>query len=163
MLEHYEFTLFVSQEGYPEKPSKEAISQIVFEPQQLTIEDALQLALQGKAFCYNFNTDKNGILPIKQKTTDNFNFTSTIFFDFDKMEIPMKAFIESTSFKPTYAYTSYSNGENNQYRYRLVYVLRQSIYSEENYNEISNAIANANQFVKETKEHGGWDVRSVSQ
>lgn len=163
MLENYEFRLFVSQEGYPEKPTKEAVSKIVFEPQQLTIEDALQLAVQGNAFCYNFNTNGRSTLPIKQKTTDNFSSTSVIFFDFDKMDMSMHKYIDSIPYKPSFAYTSYSNGENNQYRYRLVYALRQTIYSEENYNEISNAIANANNFVTETKQHGGWDVRSVSQ
>ena len=84
MLENYEFRLFVSQEGYPEKPTKEAVSKIIFEPRQLTIEDALQLAVRGNAFCYNFNTNGRSTLPIKQKTTDNVSSTSIIFFYFDK-------------------------------------------------------------------------------
>lgn len=160
----FTFTLSVSEKNYPCKPNGTEMRKCAFIPLQLTAESALQCALQGRAFCYIFKTDNNtGYLPIKEKTNKNFISTSTIIYDFDRMDVDMCDFIQQITYKPSFAYPTYSNGINGESRFRLAYIFDSEIHGENNFEEIYFAIANANQFVRETKEHGGLDVRTVSQ
>ena len=160
----YEFTLFVSQKNYSSKPSKDEMPKMHFVPQQLTIESALKCATQGKAFCYTFQSNKaDGSLSVKDKKRENFISTSTIIYDFDDMKVSMADYINSIQYKPSFAYPTYSDGKNGLSRFRLAYVLDAEILCESDFNAIYHAIANANHFTPETKEQGGWDVRSVAQ
>lgn len=160
----YEFTLFVSQKNYSSKPTQDEMPKMRFVPQQLTIESALECATQGKAFCYTFHSDKaDGSLSVKDKKKENFISTSAIIYDFDNMEVSMADFINSIQFKPSFAYPTYSDGKNGLSRFRLAYVLDEEILGESDFNAVFHAIANANHFTPETKEQGGWDVRSVAQ
>lgn len=160
----YEFTLFVSQKNYSSKPSKDEMPLMRFVPQQLTIESALECATQGKAFCYTFQSNKaDGSLSVKDKKRENFISTSTIIYDFDDMKISMADYINYIPYKPSFAYPTYSDGKNGLSRFRLAYVFDEEILGENEFNAVFHAIANANKFVPETKEQGGWDVRSVAQ
>lgn len=160
----YEFTLFVSQKNYDSKPTQDEMPKMRFVPKQLTIESALECAKQGKVFCYTFQSNKaDGSLSVKDKKKENFISTSAIIYDFDDMEVSMADFINSIQFKPSFAYPTYSDGKNGLSRFRLAYVLDAEILGEGDFNAIYHAIANANKFTPETKEQGGWDVRSVAQ
>ena len=160
----YEFRLFISQKNYDSKPAQDEMPKMRFVPKQLTIESALECAIQGKAFCYTFQSDKaDGSLSVKDKKKENFISTSAIIYDFDDMEVSMADFINSIQFKPSFAYPTYSDGKNGLSRFRLAYVLDAEILGEGDFNAIYHAIANANKFTPETKEQGGWDVRSVAQ
>lgn len=160
----YEFTLFVSQKNYSSKPTQGEMPKMRFVPQQLTIESALECATQGKAFCYTFQSNKaDGSLSVKDKRKENFISTSAIIYDFDDMEVSMAEYINLIPYKPSFAYPTYSDGKNGLSRFRLAYVLDVEILGESTFNAIYHAIANANHFTPETKEQGGWDVRSVAQ
>ncbi len=160
----FKFNLSVSQQGFATKPASEQVPKIVFEPRQLTIDSALQCAKEGRAFCYSFTTpNPNGLIAVKDKKEANFQATSTIIYDFDNMDTSMADYIESLSYKPSFAYPTYSNGKSGFCRFRLAYVFDDDVKSVGAFNNLYHAIANANGFVKETKEHGGWDVRNVSQ
>lgn len=160
----YEFTLFVSQKNYSSKPTQDEMPKMRFVPQQLTIESALECATQGKAFCYTFQSNKaDGSLSVKDKKKENFISTSAIIYDFDDMEVSMADYINYIPYKPSFAYPTYSDGKNGLSRFRLAYVLDAEILGEGDFNAIYHAIANANKFTPETKEQGGWDVRSVAQ
>ena len=160
----YEFTLFVSQKNYSSKPTQDEMRKMRFVPQQLTIESALECATQGKAFCYTFQSNKaDGSLSVKDKKKENFISTSAIIYDFDDMKVSMADYINSIPYKPSFAYPTYSDGKNGLSRFRLAYVLDEEILGENDFNAVFHAIANANKFTPETKEQGGWDVRSVAQ
>ena len=75
----------------------------------------------------------------------------------------MADYINYIPYKPSFAYPTYSDGKNGLSRFRLAYVLDAEILGEGDFNAIYHAIANANKFTPETKEQGGWDVRSVAQ
>ena len=161
----FTFTLCVSQEGYGTKPTKEQVPRITFEPRSLTIEDALQCATEGRAFCYSFSTaQQDGIITTKDKTEANFLSTSTVIYDFDDMGTPMFEYIESLPYKPSFAYPTYSDGKNGLSRFRLAYVFDYPVWGVSQFNTLYQAIATANAFVPEVKsQHGGWDKRNVSQ
>lgn len=160
----YQFTLFISQKDYSSKPSKDEMPKMRFVPQQLTIKSALECATRGKAFCYTFQSNQaDGSLSVKDKKKEYFISTSTIIYDFDDMPVSMADYINSIQYKPSFAYPTYSDGKNGLSRFRLAYVFNAEIYGENNFNTIYHAIANANHFTPETKEQGGWDIRSVAQ
>lgn len=160
----FAFTICVSQEGYGAKPTKEQVPQITFEPREVTIDDALKCATEGRAFCYSFSTAKqDGIITIKDKKEANFLSTSTIIYDFDDMDVPMLNYIATLPYKPSFAYPTYSDGKNGFSRFRLAYVFDYPVWGVSQFNTLYTAIAAANAFIPETKEHGGWDKRNVSQ
>ena len=160
----FRFNLSVSQQGYVTKPTKEQIPKITFEPKEVTIEDALKCATEGRAFCYSFTTAKqDGIITIKDKKEANFLSTSTVIYDFDDMDVPMFDYIETLPFKPSFAYPTYSDGKNGFSRFRLAFVFDYPVWGVSQFNTLYQAIATANAFIPETKEHGGWDKRNVSQ
>lgn len=160
----FTFSLCVSQKGYGTKPTKEQVPTLSFEPRNLTIDDALQCALEGRAFCYSFFTsNEKGTISLKDKKESNFLSTSTIIYDFDDMDVQMHDYIETLQFKPSFAYPTYSDGKNGYNRFRLAYVFDNAIWGVQDFNSMCQSIAAANEFVKEGNGHGGWDKRNVSQ
>lgn len=97
---------------------------------------------------------------------DNFDYTNVVCYDMDKMEVPMKVYVEGLKFTPTLAYTTYSNGAGGRYGYRLLYVFDTPISSEEEYYQYYLAIADLNGITGGTNSNGeltGWDKRRVNQ
>ena len=73
--------------------------------------------------------------------------TNIITFDFDHSTIPLPVFVEGLKIKPSFTYYSYSNGKGGLYRYRLIYVLKDTIGGYQ-YDEVHQYIANANHWQK---------------
>jgi predicted transcriptional regulator len=162
----FKFFLSVSKKNYSEKPPQSVMHTVGFKPRQLTVEETLQHAVNGYAFCYIFESpEKDGYLKIKFKEVERFKYTSVIFYDFDMMSVPMEEFIGAIPYKPTFAYPTYSNGENGEYRYRLVYAFDDVISTRYDFYDRYLKIGIANNFVREEKQKniGGWDVRVVNQ
>ena len=160
----YTFALNVSKQQFDTKPTSELVPKIVFKPQQLTIDSLLQCVVEGRALCYSFTTKRqDGIITMSDKTEANFRFTYTVIYDFDKMNVSMTDYIETLLYKPSCAYSTYSNGKKGLYSFRLVYVFDKPIIGISAFNTQYQAIAYANGFIQETKGHGGWDKRNVSQ
>lgn len=158
------FNLCISRQEYPTKPSKEQIPKLTFIPRRVTIDSVLLYAQRGRAFCYLFSTsNQDGLITLRDKTTANFLATSVIIYDFDNMDTSMMDYIHSLPYKPSFAYTTYSNGNNGLFRFRLGFVLDKEVSSEGEFKALYHAIGCANGFVVETKENGGWDVRNVAQ
>ena len=156
------FNISVSAQSYDHKPTKTETMGLWFTNQSATTDEVVQYAVEGRSFCYNFQPREDGSFGITEKHIDKFISTDALFFDFDKMDVQMTDFIETLSYKPTFGYTSFSNG-NDGYRYRLVYAFSQPIFGETQWKMVYDAIGNANQFEKEDKDSGGWDVRPVNQ
>ena len=161
----FTFTISVSQQGFETKPTENSqVSTITFIPTEVNIAGALQYATEGRAFCYSFSTaNSDGRITMKDKKEANFQSTSTVIYDFDDMEVPMLEFIATLPYQPTFAYPTYSDGKNGYSRYRLAYVFDSPIMGTTNFNRVYQAIATANAFVKEARNHGGWDKRNVAQ
>lgn len=162
---HFTFQLSFSQQKFASKPAKNQAGGITFIPQNVTIDGALQKITAGQAVCYSFSTAKqDGIITISDKTKENFLSTSTVLYDFDKMEKDLEEYIPSLPFPPSFAYPTYSDGQDGLHGFRLGFVFTEAVESEEAFNSLYYAIAQANGFVKEKAgEHGGWDERAVNQ
>lgn len=161
----FTFTQCISEQHFDQRPTKKQCSEIVFRPREVTISRLLDYACHGGVFSPTCkSTNKDGSFKIKAKTDDNFVSSSTVFFDFDKMDIPMQEFIDGLNFKPSFGYTSYRNGlEGMGFRFRLGYVFYKPIVGAQNYRELYVAVSTANNFPIETDATGGLDRRTEAQ
>ncbi len=162
----FKFRINVSTGNYPNsKPSKP--STIQYQTQEVTIRDLELLEKAGKSFCYNYKeTDESGLITQSQKTIENFDYTNLIFFDIDKMPVSMQEYIDPIPFKPSLSYTTYSNGKEGKYGYRLIYAIDNPIKSVEEFDNIYYAIAAANGFKQRVDSDGKkfeFDYRQVNQ
>ncbi len=153
----YTFVLNVSRKAYPYKIPSDQVGSITFTTQTLTLDELENKVREGFAFCYIFK-NKSKILSMSEKTIAGFQSTSVVFFDFDHMTVPMREFIQGLDYKPTIAYTSYSNDPAmNDCRYRLIYAFSDPIDTVSLFNKVYSGIACSNGFEKTL------DKRSVNQ
>ena len=163
---NFTFDLNVSTEPFPQKPQANAVKDITYTTQTITIDELEQRVVDGYAFCYNFLPTETGILTQQDRRIERFDYTNLVFYDFDKMPTPMEEFIETLAFKPSLAYTTYSNGTNGKFSYRLVYAFRLRICNEKEFEKTYWGLATANGFQSGTYPDGttyGFDFRKVNQ
>ena len=160
------FNLSVSTSPFPCKPTSFDAARITYETKNLNLEELEKKVKEGYAFCYNFFPTDTGILTQSDRHIDKFDYTNTLFFDFDKMPQSMTEFISSLSYKPSLAYTTYSNGTDGKYSYRLIYAFRLPICTQQDFENIYWSVANANGFKQLKYPDGtkyGLDYRKVNQ
>lgn len=143
----FTFSISVSKQTCQRKPDKQNknsfFQKVRFEPQRLTPQSLLQLALSGYVFCGVFDYAHEFGMPEKP----HYVSTSTLFFDIDDADIPMEEYISGLQYKPTVAYTTLRNGiEGCGYRYRLVFVFNAPILGEDGFQSLYAAVGTANQF-----------------
>lgn len=161
---HFTFQLSVSQQKFASKPAKDdsQVSQMTFAPQVLSIAKILELATEGYAFCPLFNSpNPDGIISTKDKTLDNFQSASALFIDYDHVDVGVNEFISSLPYPPTIAYSTYSDGDDGLHHFRLIYVFKDQVTSIEAFDNLTDAVALSNGFVK--GEHEGWDKLKANQ
>ena len=162
----FKFDLSVSTQAFPQKPQANVVKDIKYTTETLTIDELEQRVRDGYAFCYNFLPTDSGVLSQQDRHIDRFDYTQTVFYDFDKMPMSMEEFIETLRYKPSLAYTTYSNGTNGKYGYRLVYAFRLRISNERDFEKTYRGLAAANGFKQGTYPDGtkyGIDFRKVNQ
>lgn len=120
-----------------------------FAPREMDQDTFLSLAGSGYAFTYIFKGNR--------RKPEFFLNTPVIIYDIDHCEQPMKDYIAGLTYKPSLGYTSYSNGRDGKYSFRLVYCLDTLVEDEETFNSIYTGIAAANGFGTE------FDRRRVNQ
>lgn len=120
---NYEFEVSVSIECYSHKPNAADYQQMKFQKESLTIQEFVKKITLGHSFCHIYRGNK--------RTTANFLYTHCMCIDVDDVATPMSKFIDSlAAFLPTIAYTTFSNGEDETYSYRLVYCFETPVSQE---------------------------------
>ena len=105
-----------------------------FTVQEVTVDRHVSWVRLGFAYCHLFT--KNSSFGIGKKELPNFRTASSISIDIDNSQIEMYDYLGrlDNMLKPTFAYTSMSNGlPGLGYRYRLVYVLDKPITDADTY------------------------------
>lgn len=103
---------------------------------RIDIEQFIELVKKGYCFCQCFDVPINDKVVQKDKRNDKFKEAYILFIDIDDSIIPMCEFIPKLSHKPTVAYTTpnnYTDKSDWKYRFRLCYLLSQSIKEVEAY------------------------------
>lgn len=140
--------LSVSKQGFASKPKREEMHSITFN----TVEIGSPVILLDK-IChgylfdchYRLQGDYKFINPDKSTHIKKDNYIGSWFvvIDCDHQKLCMDDFCETLLDKPTFAYESFSNREDD-YRFHLVYCFDEEIVGKENYEKIFSIICKRN-------------------
>lgn len=132
-------TLGVSEQKFGNKPDNWKI--LTYKRHTITIEELVDLICKGHCICQNFQTICE-TFGLREKTIANFDFADCVILDIDDTFLSMNDFYLSLKdeHKPSIIYTTYSNIDNVNNRFRLIYVFDKPINSNEYYRGIANAI-----------------------
>lgn len=128
--------LSLSVDYYTSKPKN--IAQIRYKRRTLTQNSLMVVLKTGYCIAHCFKT-KNEIFTQSEKTNDNFEYTQMIGVDIDDCDKDMETFIKGLKRKPTFAYTTFSNGIKGN-RFRMIYLFNQKIGSIPLYKAVYNWI-----------------------
>ena len=136
------FRLSVSLMGGCKKPQGAEFNRINFRKEVLSLSQFEEYVRDGRTFAYCFD-DGDKVFSITDKKKEKFRYTEVIVYDVDDSTVPMDKYVEGLPYKPTFAYTTYSNGVKG-YRFRLVYVFDEPIVGHADYKKAYLIVAEAN-------------------
>lgn len=117
--------LSLSVDYYTSKPKN--IAQIRYKRRTFTQNSLMVVLNTGYCVAHCFKT-QNEIFTQSEKTNENFEYTQMIGVDIDDCDKDMETFIGSLKRKPTFAYTTFSNGiKGKGNRFRMIYLFNQKI------------------------------------
>lgn len=128
--------LSLSVDYYLNKPKN--IAQIRYKRRTFTQNSLMVVLKTGYCVAHCFKTN-NEVFTQSEKTNDNFEYTQMIGIDIDDCETDMGTFIKGLEKKPTFAYTTFSNGVKGN-RFRMIYLFNQKIDSIPLYKAVYNWI-----------------------
>lgn len=105
---------------------------------KLTVSEFINKIQNGYCYCYVFN-DLDEEFGQSIKTLNNFLYSNIVSIDIDDSQIEMNRYIDNLSIKPTFAYTTPSNGVKG-FRFRLVYIFNDKIKGVEDYKAAYKAL-----------------------
>lgn len=128
MINSSNFTLEVSysNSSYNAKPTSDQIKYMHFALSKTNVNEFVDKISSGYAYCAVYDYDDFGM---SQKKDSNFAYTQVISVDVDKTTTPLSQALEMLHTTPTVAYNTFSNGSNDLYCYRFVYIFKEPIES----------------------------------
>jgi hypothetical protein len=123
--ESFRFDISISDRCYDHKPTSEDYKSMSFHVENLNADELIDRIKSGHSICHVFNDNR--------RTKKNFMYTSAVFIDVDDSPQSMKVFLEGCQLKPSIAYTTFSDGKNGSYRFRLIYLFDEQISSTDEY------------------------------
>lgn len=137
-------TLSVSDQCFETKPPKGSpiYSKLTFTQQTVSLLQFLEIIRNGYMFC-GVMTDYH--FPNKYyETSKHLVSNNVVSIDIDDCDCPMRDFMPTLKYMPTFAYETFSNLEEGKgYRFRFLYVFDGSVKGE-TYKRLYNAICKAN-------------------
>ena len=128
--------LSLSVDYYLNKPNN--IAQIRYKRGTFTQNSLMIVLKSGYCVAHCFRT-QNEVFTQSEKTNDNFEYTQMIGVDIDDCDTDMETYIKGLKRKPTFAYTTFSNGIKGN-RFRMIYLFNQKIDSIPLYRAVYNWI-----------------------
>lgn len=138
MEEEFTFNVSVSTQSYHGK--NQSWNTTTYLKTKLTVSDFINKIKAGHCYCYVFN-DLDEEFGQSVKTLNNFLYSNVLSIDIDDSQIEMNRYIDNLSIKPTFAYTTPSNGVKG-FRFRLVYIFNNKIKGVEDYKSAYNTLIN---------------------
>lgn len=132
--ESYRFDISISDRCYDHKPTSEDYKSMSFHVENLSADELIDRIKSGHSFCHVFKDNR--------RTKKNFLYASAVFIDVDDSPQPMEVFLNGCEHKPSIAYTTFSDGKNGTYRFRLIYLFDKRISSAEEYKYLYYHIIN---------------------
>ena len=126
---NFNFEISYSTSNYNVKPTSEEIKHMHFEVRETNVNEFVDKISKGYSYCAVYKKNEFGT---SFKKDSNFAYTQVISIDVDKSTIPLNEALKSLHTIPTVAYNTFSNGINNLFCYRLVYIFENPIVSIKN-------------------------------
>lgn len=134
----FTFNLSISTKPYHGK--NQSWNTTTYLKTKLTVSEFINKIKDGYCYCYVFN-DLDEEFGQSVKTLNNFLYSNILSIDIDDSSVEMNRYVDDLSIKPTFAYTTPSNGVKG-YRFRLVYIFNQKIKGVEAYKAAYKALIN---------------------
>lgn len=110
----FRFNISISKNSYKNKPTQADYSRMRWEKKHLTVSQFIERIRSGYSYCHIFYNNR--------RSNKCFIQSNIISIDIDKTDVCLADFVEQVQLKPTFAYETFSNGKDNKFSYRLVYV-----------------------------------------
>ena len=123
---NFNFEVSYSVSNYGSKPTSDQIKYMHFAMSKTNVNEFVDKISSGYAYCAVYDYDDFGM---SQKKDSNFAYTQVISVDIDKTTTPLNQALEMLHTTPTVAYNTFSNGNNDLYCYRFVYIFQEPIES----------------------------------
>lgn len=138
MNKDLKFEITLSTQGYDHKPNSNDYKMMKWSnPMSITLDMFDVFISKGYSYCHIYRDNRRCI--------NNFLYTYVVNIDIDDSDIPMTEYIDGLTQKPTYAYTTCSNGIKG-YRFRLIYVFNEKLGTD-NYKSVYQEICTKNNII----------------
>lgn len=115
----YRFDVWLSQDAYQSKPTVADYKSMKWNGVELTLDEFKEYIKIGHSYCHIYRGGR--------RLKRDFLFSQVVSIDVDDTTVSLKDFVEVCPLKPTIGYESFSNGVNDLYSYRLVYILEDKL------------------------------------
>lgn len=121
------------------KLTEEEFKELHYESTTTSITGLVDYLNEGRAFCHStFYPNRDNSI---SRRKENWKSSDMVVIDVDNSPVSYTETLESLTFSPTISYPSFSYDEQNQrYKYRLVYVLDETITNKELYQSIYDGL-----------------------
>ena len=138
----YKFDICLSEKRYDHKPDRDnEVPHLKF--YQITTDVEGLVNAVSKGYCYAPIFELR-TFDMYHKHAKDFRYSFLVSIDVDHVKADMNSMIDKLEFKPTFAYTSCSNGENGEFSYRLVYCFSEKIEGVDEYYSFVHTILESN-------------------
>jgi len=121
-MKDFKFTISITDKCYKTKPTSYEYASMRFHTDELTLDEFCDKISRGYSFCHIF---KNNL-----RRNENFIKTNFICIDVDDSKVSLIDFLVGIDYQPTIAYTTFSNGIDDLYAFRLLYFFDSEITKE---------------------------------
>lgn len=121
-MKNQKFEISISRQCYKMKPTSFDYTKMRFQKEELTLDEFCDKISQGYSFCHIF---KDNV-----RRNENFIKTNFICIDVDDSKVSLIDFLVGIDYQPTIAYTTFSNGIDDLYAFRLLYFFDSEITKE---------------------------------
>lgn len=134
----FNFDITLSTKGYDHKPNAQDYKGMKWSnPMSITLDMFDVFISNGYSYCHIYRDN--------HRSNNNFLYTYVVNIDIDDSDIPINEFVDGLMQKPTYAYTTCSNGIKG-FRFRLIYVFNQKLDTD-NYKSAYQEICSRNNII----------------
>ncbi|WP_028912169.1 hypothetical protein [Prevotella sp. MA2016] len=138
----YKFDVCISDQTFDHKPNRDTeVPKLTFHQSITNVEGLVNAVSKGHCYAPIFEQPS---IDMYHKHAKDFRYSYFISIDVDHNKVEMNSMIDNMEYKPTFAYTSCSNGENGEYSYRLVYCFSEKIEGVDEYYSFVYAIMTSN-------------------
>lgn len=114
----FNFEITLSTKGYDHKPNANDYKMMKWSVKNIIVSDFIVFISKGHSYCHIYRNN--------HRSNNDFLYTNIVSIDIDDSTVPMETYVDGLMYKPTFAYTTPSDGVKG-YRFRLVYVFSDKI------------------------------------